>query len=144
MSPIYVPWDEVSEGRRRAMKSNRSRDTGPELAVRRLLHRRGVRYRVAPLLRLPERHVRPDIVFGSATVAVFIDGCFWHGCPTHGTMPKTRSEYWATKFRANQERDRLVDSALETAGWKVVRRWEHEPPDRIADEVTAVVAARRR
>lgn len=126
-----------SEGSRRSMRSNRGRDTKPEIAVRRLLHAAGLRYRVdfAPL----GGRRRADIVFTRKRIAVFIDGCFWHGCPEHLTLPKHNSEYWLPKLQRNIERDRETDAALEAAGWMVLRFWEHEAPTTVARRVIDAV-----
>lgn len=111
------------------MKANRRRDTKPELALRRLLHAAGYRYRVDYRIDLPGgSRVRPDIVFTKRKVAVFVDGCFWHGCPEHGTRPKTNQGYWGPKLARNVERDRHNTQHLESAGWTVVHVWEHEAP----------------
>jgi DNA mismatch endonuclease (patch repair protein) len=109
------------------MRANRPRDTRPELGVRRELHRRGLRYRVnsAPVSGL---RCRPDIIFTRARVAVFVDGCFWHSCPEHGTRPAANGDWWGRKLAANVDRDRRNDRSLSAAGWKVVRIWEHEDP----------------
>jgi DNA mismatch endonuclease (patch repair protein) len=121
------------------MSRQRSRDTQVELAVRKVLHAVGLRYRVH---RRPVEGVRreADIVFGPARVAVFIDGCFWHGCPEHATWPKNNAEFWRTKIETNRRRDADTDARLAQAGWLSVRVWEHEDPDeaatRIGDEVT--------
>jgi len=124
------------------MARQRTRDTEAELAIRRLLHRRGYRYRVnAPLPGMPRR--RADLLFTRWKVAVFVDGCFWHGCPAHGTWPKRNDTWWATKLRRNMERDRQTDAHLLAAGWAVVRVWEHETPEEAADRVEAVLRARR-
>lgn len=124
------------------MRRQRSRDTGTELALRRLLHARGLRYRV---------HVRPvpglraevDVVFGPARVAVLVDGCFWHGCPLHGTWPRTNAEWWRSKIERNRARDGETDRALGEAGWLVLRVWEHEPPAEAAARIHEVVLERR-
>ena len=114
-----------SPATRSVMQANRSRDTGPELALRRELHRLGLRYRVdvRPIPALPRR---ADIVFSRSKVAVFVDGCFWHGCPDHGTLPKSNVEFWKAKLARNVERDRESDQALLDAGWQVLRVWEHD------------------
>lgn len=119
---------------RSSMQANRGRDTRPELAVRRELHRRGMRYFVN---RRPVPQVRrtADVVFPRVKVAVLIDGCFWHGCPTHHTRAKANAEYWAEKVRRNRERDRETDELWHAAGWKVLRFWTHEPFAVIADTV---------
>ncbi|MGH2953008.1 MAG: very short patch repair endonuclease [Solirubrobacterales bacterium] len=128
---------------RAIMQGNRGRDTRPEVALRSELHRRGLRFR---------KHVRPlvgsrvtaDAVFPTECVAVFVDGCFWHGCPDHGRVPKTNSAYWADKISRNLARASRTDAALHDAGWIVVRAWEHEPPPAIADRVADAVVGRRR
>jgi DNA mismatch endonuclease (patch repair protein) len=117
------------------------RDTGPERAVRSELHRRGLRYRVDRAL-LPGLRTRADLVFVSARVAVFVDGCFWHGCPEHRTWPQANAEWWRRKLEGNVERDRRIDAALEQAGWVVVRVWEHEPADAAADRIERAVRSR--
>jgi DNA mismatch endonuclease, patch repair protein len=130
-------------GVRSRMQVQRTRDTAPEMAVRRLLHAAGLRYRVdrAPLKGVRRR---ADIVFGPAKVAVFIDGCFWHGCPEHG-RPQTNAnpEYWSAKMARNRARDEDTDARLIACGWLVVRAWEHEEPERVAANIEAVVRARR-
>jgi DNA mismatch endonuclease (patch repair protein) len=125
----------------RSMQGNRSRDTKPELAVRRLLHRAGLRYRVAQRP-LPSLRRTADIVFSRARVAVFIDGCFWHRCPVHATTPRTRTEFWSAKFARNVARDADTNALLRAAGWEVLRFWEHQDPAWIAEEVQRAVRAR--
>lgn len=124
-------------GARRSMLANRRRDTSPELAVRRLIHATGLRYRVdfAPL----GGRRRADIVFTRRRIAVFIDGCFWHGCPEHATYPKRNSDYWLPKLERNIERDRETDLLLSGAGWTVLRFWEHEDPAHVAARIRAAV-----
>jgi DNA mismatch endonuclease (patch repair protein) len=114
------------------------RDTKPELALRSELHRRGFRFRVdrAPV---PGLRSRADIVFGPARVAVYVDGCFWHSCPEHGTRPKANADWWDRKLARNQERDRETDRVLREHGWEVVRIWEHEDPIAAADRVEGAV-----
>lgn len=120
------------------MAKQRRRDTAAELEIRRLLHARGLRYRVdAVLPGLPRR--RADLTFASSCVVVFIDGCFWHGCPEHKTAPKTNAEWWAAKLARNVKRDRETDTHLAELGWRVVRVWEHETPESAADLVEAAV-----
>jgi DNA mismatch endonuclease, patch repair protein len=128
----------LSAGRSANMRANRRRDTKPELALRSALHAMGYRYRKDLRLDLPQRRVRPDIAFTSRKVAVFVDGCFWHACPDHGSAPKNNEWYWSPKLARNVERDRAADAALAEAGWTVVRLWEHVP---VADAVAAVIAA---
>lgn len=125
-----------SEQARRTMVANRSRDTKPELALRSILHSRGLRFRVdsSPLNGVRSR---ADIVFSKAKIAVFVDGCFWHGCPDHFIMPKTNSDYWSTKIGSNTSRDRKVDQTLVDAGWLVMRVWEHEDFISVAARIEA-------
>ena len=130
-----------SPGRSANMRAIRRTDTKPELALRRALHRLGYRFRKDYRLDLPERRVRPDIAFTARKVAVFVDGCFWHACPEHGSKPAVNQGYWNPKLLRNVERDRAADAALELAGWQVVRLWEHVPLD---DAVAAVVTALER
>ncbi len=125
------------------MKANRRTDTKPELSLRHALHRLGYRYRKDYRLDLASgRRVRPDIAFTARKVAVFVDGCFWHACPEHGSKPKANEWYWGPKLIRNVERDRINDAALILAGWTVVRLWEHVPLDEaVTTVVTAVTAA---
>ncbi|MGA1827303.1 very short patch repair endonuclease [Microbacterium sp.] len=131
-----------SAGRRRNMQAISRKDTKPELAVRSLLHASGLRYRCDLRLVIGGRAVRPDIVFTRRKVAVFIDGCFWHSCPEHGTKPRTNIEYWGPKLERNRARDVRDTATLEEAGWLVVRAWEHTPPEEIAAAVQESVLAR--
>ena len=132
-----------SPGVRSRMQLQRSRDTAPELAIRRLLHAQGLRYRVDRRLPLPGVRRRADIVFGPGRIAVFIDGCFWHGCPIHGN-PKIKSNtwYWPDKIQRNQDRDRDTDSRLRAVGWAVVRAWEHDDPISVSDQIVRLLDAR--
>lgn len=116
------------------MRAQRRRDTAPELALRRELHRRGVRYYVD---RAPVKGVRrrADLVFPRRKVAVYVDGCFWHSCPQHATFPKNNAQWWAEKLAGNVTRDRDTDTRLTDAGWTVVRVWEHENPVVAANRV---------
>ncbi|GHS84887.1 hypothetical protein AGMMS50218_01000 [Actinomycetota bacterium] len=125
------------------MQANRSRDTKPELEIRRALHARGLRYRVdvAPE---PGLRRRADIVFPRARVAVFIDGCFWHGCPDHGRSEFNRNaDYWPAKIAANVARDSDTNARLEQAGWHVLRYWEHEAAEGVVAEIQQTVFALR-
>lgn len=124
------------------MAANRRRDTGPERAVRSLLHGMGLRYRVDHPVVVEGVRVRPDLAFTARRVAVFIDGCFWHCCPDHGSQPGTNVRYWGPKLRGNVDRDRRHTALLQAAGWTVLRFWEHEPPERVAQNVLRVVRAR--
>ncbi|MET7490829.1 very short patch repair endonuclease [Streptomyces sp900116325] len=124
------------------MSRQASRDTAPEVAVRRLLHAAGYRYRLNE--RVPGMSRRTiDIAFTRAKVAVMIDGCFWHGCPEHATQPKANAEWWRLKLDRNMARDTETTEHLAAAGWTVLRFWEHEAPSRVADRVVAVVDRKR-
>lgn len=125
------------------MSRQASQDTGPELAVRSELHRRGLRYFVH---RQPVKGLRrkADLVFPVPRIAVFIDGCFWHGCPEHRSYPKRNADYWEEKIELNQTRDADTSARLVAEGWTVIRVWEHEPPSQAADRIEAVVRASRR
>ena len=124
------------------MQGNRGRDTKPELALRRAAHALGLRYRVS-VRPLPALRRTADLVFTRAQVAVFLDGCFWHGCETHHTVATTNAGYWAEKVARNRERDRETDRALDAAGWAVIRIWEHEDPVEAAHRIKGVVDVRR-
>lgn len=116
------------------MSRARRRDTSPELALRRELHRRGRRFRV--VYQVPGNRRRTiDIAFTRQRVAVFVDGCFWHACPIHGNYPHANSEWWTTKLTTNVARDRDTDRLLQEAGWRVLRIWEHTPTQEAADLV---------
>ncbi|MFF3211306.1 very short patch repair endonuclease [Streptomyces sp. NPDC002886] len=124
------------------MSRQKSKDTGIEMALRRALHAAGLRYRVH---RRPAKGVRreADIVFGPTRVAVFVDGCFWHGCPEHVTWPRRNAEFWRAKIEGNRARDRDTDARLAESGWLSLRVWEHESPDEAAVRIAEVVAERR-
>ncbi|WP_314223357.1 very short patch repair endonuclease [Streptomyces zaehneri] len=124
------------------MSKQASKDTGVELAVRRLLHATGMRYRVEyPVPGMPRRRI--DVAFPRAKVAVLIDGCFWHGCPQHATHPKSNAEWWRTKLERNMARDRETTEHLTAEGWTVLRFWEHEAPEEVVVRVVATVERRR-
>lgn len=120
------------------MQANRSRDTSIELELRRELHGRGLRYRTH---RRPVSDLRctADVVFPRKKLAVFVDGCWWHGCPEHWAPPKANRAWWTQKVEANAARDRRNESALDAAGWTVVRVWEHEPVNVAADRIEALI-----
>lgn len=124
------------------MERQRRRDTAPEFALRRVVHALGLRYRVdrPPI---PGMRTRADLVFGPSRVAVFVDGCFWHACPSHGTLPANNRSWWVAKLDANRARDRSTDEILRQGGWEPVRVWEHEDPAEAALRIRAVVQARR-
>ncbi|MGA4539043.1 very short patch repair endonuclease [Uniformispora flossi] len=127
-----------SAANRRSMRGNRSRDTSPELALRKLVHAAGLRYRVAAKP-LPGMRRTADLVFRPVRVAVFIDGCYWHGCPEHYVPPKTNPDYWRNKIARNIERDHDTDAKLVENGWTVLRFWEHQPAADCARQVCATV-----
>lgn len=117
------------------------RDTAPELALRRELHRRGLRYRVQ--MKVPGNNRRTiDIALTRAKLAVYVDGCFWHGCPEHYSAPRANSEWWRWKVERNQARDRDTDRQLAEAGWTVLRFWEHDDVSSAAERVRVDYFAR--
>lgn len=124
------------------MQAIRSRDTTPEQLIRRLVHARGLRYRVAAKP-LPDLRRTADMVFRPAKVAVFIDGCYWHGCPEHYVAPKTNPGYWSEKVARNIARDRDTNQRLLDADWLVLRFWEHEASDACALQIISAVRDRR-
>jgi len=130
-----------SEEARHRMQATPQRDTPPELRLRKAFYRLGLRYRtnVKPLGTSPRR---ADIVFRQSRVAVFVDGCFWHGCPVHGTWPKANAAFWRNKIETNRQRDRDTYANLKRAGWISIRVWEHDIPDRMGNRIARVVAAR--
>jgi DNA mismatch endonuclease (patch repair protein) len=123
-----------TEQTRTRMQNQRRRDTGCELAVRRILHASGLRYRV-DCRPEPSLRRRADIVFTKRRIAVFIDGCFWHGCPDHGTTPHSNADWWLSKIERNKTRDLDTNARLKDAGWTVLRFWEHESPDSVAQSI---------
>lgn len=124
------------------MLGNRSRDTRPEKAVRSAVHSRGLRFRVSARP-IPDLRRTADLVFRPARVAVFVDGCYWHGCPDHYVEAATNRAYWSAKIARNVDRDADTNRRLEDAGWVVLRYWEHESLDEVVEEIVAVVSARR-
>lgn len=131
-----------SPAARSTMRANRSRDTKIELAVRKIVFARGMRYRVDAR---PEPSLRrkADLVFRGPKIAVFLDGCFWHGCPVHYIPPKTNDGYWGGKVGANRARDVDTTEKLREAGWAVLRFWEHEDPAEIAEAIELAVRGGR-
>lgn len=123
------------------MRANRS-ESDVERRVRSALHRRGLRFR-KHLQVVAGLRCRPDVVFPAVRTVVFVDGCFWHRCQLHATDPKANGTWWQTKLQANVDRDRRHDQALQDAGWTVLRFWEHEPPEAVADAVQAHLGAAR-
>ena len=132
----------TSHATRRSMQANRSRDTKPELALRRRLHAMGLRYRVCARP-IPEVRHQADIVFRPAKVAVEVRGCFWHGCPDHHRAPSANSAYWSAKVERNKARDLATERRLAEAGWTLVVIWEHEPVEKAAERVASEVRSRR-
>lgn len=133
----------TDEGTSARLSRQARKDTAAEIAVRRELHRLGLRYRVEyPVPGMPRR--RMDIAFTRAKVAVFVDGCFWHACPEHGTNPANNGAWWAEKLRRNVERDRETDAHLVALGWSVVRVWEHESVAEATEGVVAALPSRSR
>jgi DNA mismatch endonuclease (patch repair protein) len=125
------------------MSRQASKNTGVELAVRRLLHSAGLRYRVEyPVPGMPRRRI--DVAFTKTKVAVLIDGCFWHGCPEHATQPKANAEWWRTKLDRNMARDMETTEHLTAEGWTVLRFWEHTPAEEVAATVCAAVDRKNR
>lgn len=127
---------------RRVMVGNRSRDTKPELAVRKACHALGLRYRV-DARPLPTLRRRADLVFPTERVAIFVDGCYWHGCPRHYVASKSNMDYWTEKIRRNKVRDAETDSALREAGWMPLRIWQHDDPTTAASMIAEQVRSRR-
>ena len=127
---------------RRRMQQVRRSGTATEMALRRAVWARGLRYRVGARP-LPNLGRTADLVFTRQRVAVFVDGCFWHSCHVHGNRPLVNTWYWDVKLARNVERDRETDRALRDAGWSVVRIWEHENPEDAAERVVEAVKSRR-
>ena len=125
------------------MISNKAHDTVPEVALRAALHKAGLRF-FKHRRAIRDLKCLPDVVFPRLKIAVFLDGCYWHGCPQHATWPKTNGAWWRAKLEENRARDRRHNAALEAAGWLVVRIWEHQNPHEVAAAVKELVAARRR
>lgn len=122
------------------MRANRRRDTSPEMALRSELFRRGLRFRVDFPVKVDGRSPRPDVAFTRTRIAVFVDGCFWHGCPAHFKRPSKNREYWDPKIARNIERDREQDQLLMDAGWAVIRVWEHESTESAANRVCSALS----
>ncbi|MEU3452870.1 very short patch repair endonuclease [Micromonospora sp. NPDC006766] len=120
------------------MRANKARDTGPERRLRSLLHKAGMRYRVSARP-LPSLRRTADVVFFTARVAVFVDGCYWHGCPEHYRPARANDQFWRQKIEGNRSRDRETDQLLADAGWIVIRIWEHEDLTKAAERVQGAV-----
>ena len=132
-----------SKAVRNVMRANKGVDTGPELKLRSLVHKAGLRYAIDVR---PEHEInrRADIVFRSAKVAVFVNGCFWHGCPKHYVLPKTNKQFWSDKVKRNKERDKETKRLLRRRGWRVMILWEHEDFTKPAARIEREVRSRRR
>ncbi|MCF0093111.1 very short patch repair endonuclease [Micromonospora sp. MH99] len=127
---------------RAVMRANKARDTRPERRLRSLLHKRGLRYRVN-CRPLADVRRTADIIFSAARVAVFVDGCYWHGCPEHYRPARVNDRFWHEKIDRNRARDRETEQMLADAGWSVIRVWEHEDPVAAADRVEDLVKGSR-
>jgi len=121
----------------------RQTGTGAEVSLRKELHARGLRYRLQVALLTKPRRIA-DIVFSGAKVAVFVDGCFWHGCPEHASWPKSNAQFWREKIEANRARDEDTDRRLQESGWQVVRVWAHENPGKAAERIEGMIRAEGR
>ncbi|MBI1356118.1 MAG: DNA mismatch endonuclease Vsr [Acidobacteria bacterium] len=138
-----LPPKPSSEGARKRMRTVRQRNTSAEQRLRRALHALGLRYRIHVHLICGSR-TTVDVVFRSARVAVFVDGCFWHSCPVHGSRPKANADWWTAKLDENRKRDVTVGRELTSRGWHVERIWEHEDPREAAVRIKNIVAMRIR
>jgi DNA mismatch endonuclease, patch repair protein len=134
-----MPTDRVAA----VMRGNTRRDTSCELRVRSELFRRGLRFRVDQRIYACGVWTRPDVSFPRLRIAIFVDGCYWHACPTHFVPSRTNTDYWSVKLESNVRRDRRQDAALRQDGWVVVRRWGHESASEIADEVQSWIESKR-
>jgi DNA mismatch endonuclease (patch repair protein) len=133
-----------STATRSSMLSNRPKDTTPELRLAAALRKRRILHRRYQVLRIGDRRITVDFVIASAPIAVFVDGCFWHACPSHATWPKRNGAWWRDKLQANVQRDRRQGTALRRAGWRVLRVWAHVDPNRAAVRVDRTLAQLRR
>lgn len=132
-----------SEAALHRMQAAKPKDTAPEKAIRSTLHKLGLRYSI-DAKPIKELNRRADILFRSLKIAVFVDGCFWHGCPIHGTQAKANAEFWHAKISRNQERDAQTTEYLEKAGWEVIRVWEHEDPLLASKKIVDIVRMRQK
>lgn len=132
-----------SEAALERMKAAKPRDTAPEKALRSVLHRKGLRFRIDQKP-IKDLNRRADVVFRTVRVAVFVDGCFWHGCPIHGMQSKANAEFWSQKIKQNQERDIDTTNKLKAAGWRVVRVWEHEDPEKASQRIYNIIMKRKK
>jgi DNA mismatch endonuclease (patch repair protein) len=130
-----IPASKTVSGQMRRMPTKNS---NPELRIRKALHARGLRYQ----LHRKDLPGKPDISFGPAKLAVFVDGCYWHNCPEHGTIPKNNREWWIEKFEQNRYRDRRKDQELEKLGWLPIHVWEHEDPRHATEKIQRLIIQR--
>ncbi len=128
----------------KVMRRMGRRDTSPELRLRKTLHRRGLRFLIDVTPPGGNKRRPVDILIRGPRIAVFVDGCFWHSCPEHGLLPKSNREWWRRKLEGVARRDQDTDAELTTAGWLVVRVWEHEDPETTADLIERLVRERKR
>ena len=124
------------------MRGNRKVGSKPETQLRSVLHRLGYRFRKNFSIRAGELRVKPDVVFTKKRLAVFVDGCFWHRCPIHGTDPRVNQGYWGPKLSSNVARDQRVNAALSSTGWTVIRIWEHEPAEEAAERIETLLGGK--
>lgn len=127
------------EQRSSNMAAVKRSDTKPELALRKALHACGYRFRKDYPIRINGHLIRPDVAFTRRRLAVFVDGCFWHGCPIHGQVPATNTSFWSAKLEANESRDRTQDRLLLESGWHVLRIWEHQSVEDGLEMVTTAL-----
>ena len=142
MSPPRRRPGASSHNVRRRMQATPPKNTPLEMSVRSALHRRGFRFRIHRRL-IPGSTREVDIVLPRYRLAILVDGCFWHGCPIHGTQAKANAEFWEHKIKQNQERDTNTTEQLQAAGWRVIRVWEHEDPETIAQGIYDIVVKRK-
>jgi DNA mismatch endonuclease (patch repair protein) len=128
---------------RAVMIANKKTGSSPEVTLRSHLHLAGLRFRKNHTLKVDELRITPDVVFPRQKLAIFVDGCFWHRCPKHGTDPRSNADYWSLKLARNVERDRRTGAALRKRGWKVVRIWEHEDPSVAARRIESILLGLR-
>lgn len=133
----------TSPATRRVMQANRGRDTGPEMRIRRELHALGLRFRVGVRVE-PNLRRTADVALKGLRLAIFVDGCFWHGCPEHSHMPKANVDFWRAKIARNVERDAETNDTLRARGWTVLRIWEHEDVELAARRVQSLVVELKR
>lgn len=126
----------------RRMQIQKTRDTASEVRLRQLLHKAGLRYRIDVRPEISVRR-RADIVFRADRIAIFVDGCFWHGCPRHGSWPKNNASWWRSKIEQTKLRDIDTGNQLRASGWTIVRVWEHERPEAACLRILKLVARRR-